>query len=425
MRFLKYGSALVLTASIALSTFGIHTNAEVQKSKVATSPISDMVFNDLSPNHWAHSVVQNAVKKGYLYGYADGTFRPSANVTRAEMAAILSRLSDTSDRSTVTFSDVSSTHWAHDAISESIALGLIKPSDYANGKFDPNKIMTRQEITNWIANFLISNNPEYDKVRVALGTSNLTLLPIAEFTKGTFPKANVGRTGIVIGTGIMGGYTDGTYKPTGNTNRAEIASIIFRLEAAMKKSPTEFKHLNELVEVAKTGTNMLSIGMKQKNEGRDFSSLRQEKHALLNGNGHVRINRLILLDARDRNKLPDSVYAAMFKDTVREALTHNPNYGQQIAIVEHAYKPTKTTPNAQWYGYGRASHDLVGATDMGSKTYADYGLKRATDYFTGWQFDENGEQKMWYMNLTNITPKRPYMTIRDTVNGRGYWWNSL
>jgi len=155
MRKLKLKRAFILAAAGLCLSSGVPAEAAIgteQSKKVVTAEVKTAIFNDLKLNHWAYSVIQSAVKKGYLSGYTDGTFRPSANVTRAEMAAILARLSDTSERSTVTFSDVKSTHWAYSSISEGIALGFIKPTDFKDGKFNPNQIMTRQEITNWVAN---------------------------------------------------------------------------------------------------------------------------------------------------------------------------------------------------------------------------------------------------------------------------------
>lgn len=50
------------------------------------------IFSDIQGN-WAHDTILKAKELGLMNGYPDGTFKPNQPVTRAEMAAILVRLS--------------------------------------------------------------------------------------------------------------------------------------------------------------------------------------------------------------------------------------------------------------------------------------------------------------------------------------------
>ena len=54
--------------------------------------VENMKFKDVSIEHWAYKAIEEAAEKGYMQGYPDGTFRPEEPVTRAEMAAVLSRI---------------------------------------------------------------------------------------------------------------------------------------------------------------------------------------------------------------------------------------------------------------------------------------------------------------------------------------------
>lgn len=56
------------------------------------SPYSLMNFTDVPESHWAYRDIAKAVEKEILLGYPDGTFRPSKDLTRAEVAAIIYRL---------------------------------------------------------------------------------------------------------------------------------------------------------------------------------------------------------------------------------------------------------------------------------------------------------------------------------------------
>ena len=69
---------------------------------------------------WFYTAVAHAVEYGWVNGYADGTFRPNAPISRAEVAAIINRvLQRTADRSYMTanadkltsFRDVRSSDW--------------------------------------------------------------------------------------------------------------------------------------------------------------------------------------------------------------------------------------------------------------------------------------------------------------------------
>ena len=51
-------------------------------------------FKDVPSTHWAAAAINSAVEQGFFQGYADGTFKPSSPVTKAEMASILGRLTD-------------------------------------------------------------------------------------------------------------------------------------------------------------------------------------------------------------------------------------------------------------------------------------------------------------------------------------------
>ena len=56
------------------------------------TPFSFMNFTDVPESHWAYGDIAKAVEKEILLGYPDNTFRPSKELTRAEMAAIIYRI---------------------------------------------------------------------------------------------------------------------------------------------------------------------------------------------------------------------------------------------------------------------------------------------------------------------------------------------
>lgn len=75
-------------------------------------------FSDVSDGFWAGAYLDSALVLGWMSGYADGTFRPNAPVTRAQAATALNRVlgRDASGthvvEGTSPFSDLPEDHWA-------------------------------------------------------------------------------------------------------------------------------------------------------------------------------------------------------------------------------------------------------------------------------------------------------------------------
>ena len=85
------------------------------------------IFPDVKREDWFYDEVVSAVCYGWINGYADGTFRPQNNISRAEVAAITNRmLGRMADQAFVDghvdeltrFTDVSPYYWAYYDIME-------------------------------------------------------------------------------------------------------------------------------------------------------------------------------------------------------------------------------------------------------------------------------------------------------------------
>jgi len=109
------------------------------------SVVTERTFPDVAPNHWAAGAIAYVNELGYLIGDNNGSFRPNAAVTRAEMAALANRLKpiQTTLAPQAPFSDVASGHWAASAIAAARQEGLI--TGYTDGTYKPKKAMTRAE----------------------------------------------------------------------------------------------------------------------------------------------------------------------------------------------------------------------------------------------------------------------------------------
>lgn len=102
-------------------------------------------FTDVSSDKWYATDVSTAVYGEYIQGFTDGTFRPTATLSRAEAAVTVSKLLKLpATSSEVSFEDQASIKtWSKDFIQSVVEQGII--SGYSNHTFQPNKPLTRAE----------------------------------------------------------------------------------------------------------------------------------------------------------------------------------------------------------------------------------------------------------------------------------------
>ena len=136
-------------AKIIAVTFGLSSDASVSS------------FSDVSADHWALQYIEACVEAGIINGYEDGTFLPGQNVTRAEMAKMIAAAAGlSSDASAGTFSDVSASHWALPYIEACYDAGII--TGYEDGTFLPGNNITRAEAAAIISRVLGLMNADED-----------------------------------------------------------------------------------------------------------------------------------------------------------------------------------------------------------------------------------------------------------------------
>lgn len=123
-------------AEVATIFFRLLTDeAREQYNKTTTS------YSDIKDGAWCCRAVATLTNAGVINGYTDGTFRPNALITRAELATIIARFAKL-DVNTKTFSDING-HWAQKNIELAAGNGWI--NGYEDGTFRPNNNITRAE----------------------------------------------------------------------------------------------------------------------------------------------------------------------------------------------------------------------------------------------------------------------------------------
>ena len=160
----------------------------------------------------------------YVIGFADGSVRPYANITRAQVATIFFRLLTEDVRQTClttynTFPDVDEDYWANTAISTMAALGVINGRN--SGLFDPDAPITRAEFAAICSRF--------DRSEV---TAQSSLTDIA----GHWAEEEIERA---VALGWVQGFTDGTFRPNENITRAQAVTMINRVLNRLPETPDD------------------------------------------------------------------------------------------------------------------------------------------------------------------------------------------
>lgn len=133
-------------------------------------------YSDVSAGRWYNNAVSTMTRAGIVNGYPDGTFRPNAPITRAEMAkiiALFAKLEPSAER----FPDTAG-HWAEPYIRLAAGNGWIE--GYPDGTFRPNQSITRAETVTMI-----------DRVLERVPKDESRLLP--HETMLTFPDCRPGQ----------------------------------------------------------------------------------------------------------------------------------------------------------------------------------------------------------------------------------------
>ncbi len=188
----------------------------------ATSGAYAEGFRDVKDSSWAAASIKRMSEKGYTGGFPDGTFRPGANISRAEFAAIINKINGFTEQEKTEFRDLSSSHWAYAEIRAAVKAGYA--GGFPDGTFKPNLPVTREQ-----AAAILNNIYKFEN-----STQSVTIKDLSKVSP--WAADSVLR---VVASGAMGGYEDGTFSPQKPVTRAECIVILDRIVQNQEKSEAE------------------------------------------------------------------------------------------------------------------------------------------------------------------------------------------
>ena len=217
---------------------------EGKKAVKAKENLPAGIYPDTKDN-WARDAIQAMTQAGYLSGYADNTFKPSAQITREQAAAIYGKvlqhnlneqeLADiVTKESATSYSDVEADRWSSSAIKLVSAAGVMEGT--SKTAFTPSKTMDREQFVASAASLAKKLN-----LSTPVKTEKVTFKDEASIS-----SAYLADIQYMAQRGIVASGATENFNPKQPVTRAQAATILNRMLngaglATPKHSTTEAK----------------------------------------------------------------------------------------------------------------------------------------------------------------------------------------
>ena len=200
---------------------------EAKTTTKAKETLPAGVYTDTKDN-WARDAIQAMSQAGYLSGYSDNTFKPSAQITREQASAIYGKvlqhnlneqeLADiVTKESATSYSDVEADRWSNSAIKLVSAAGVMQGT--SKTAFTPSKTMNREEFVASAASLAkklnITTPVKTEKIRFK-DEDSISLDYVADIN-------------YMAERGIVASGTTENFNPKQPVTRAQAATILNRM----------------------------------------------------------------------------------------------------------------------------------------------------------------------------------------------------
>lgn len=215
------------------SSGGIVVTPNPTPTPAVTEPVQTEVpaanpFTDLPDTHWAKDNILELVARKIIEGYPDGTVKPDAQITRAEMAVVIVKsigLEPVANPE-LKFKDAKDIGaWAAGYVQAAVDNGIIV--GYEDNTFRPANNLTREEMVVMVLKAYLYEAS--DKVDLDFTDTK----DIGSWSIGYVAKA--------VELGFVKGYPDNTFKAKNSVTRAESATVIVKCLKAQDEKAEEQK----------------------------------------------------------------------------------------------------------------------------------------------------------------------------------------
>ena len=202
------------------------------------------------PQNWSKDAMEFAVKNNFITGVSEDKIAPKAALTRAQLAAILSRAMKTGagDVSVLdNFTDADKNAWYAGAMAKAVELNIL----YGDGdSIYPDRPVTRQELFAILV-----------RAFSVTGGDESTLASYND--AGSISSWAKAAISAMIAQGYASGYEDKTLRPTQQVTREEFAQLLYRMQefyGSSAASDDKNKEEAKADEATKTNTKKTSGG---------------------------------------------------------------------------------------------------------------------------------------------------------------------
>lgn len=214
------GQAQVALKNVKLVNSQLASSSQMSSASVlanvANFPEENGIYFKDILHHWAKDTILDAVKKGFVDGYPDHTFRPDNNISRAEFVTMLLRALhiQPGDNSNLSFADLSIIpEWSRPYVSEAVQAGII--TGYEDQTFRPARPITRAELAVMIVK--------------ALGLKVDPNAQSAFADASDIPDWAVPYVATAADAGLIQGRDGHMFAPNDNATRAEAVKLIMSM----------------------------------------------------------------------------------------------------------------------------------------------------------------------------------------------------
>lgn len=237
-----YGFFMKIWKKLAVITAAVVVSA----NSAAFAAFSDMPDGEIG------NALNNAVENGLITGYEDGTVRPNDNITRAQMATIITRAFGAIEEAQISFPDVASDEWYRDEVAKAVAMGVFKGDE--NGNFNPENNITFQETYTVVARaFYLEPLQRGEELLHAVSD---TALDSFSDKNSVADWAQIYAKSVVENGGWKG--VDGMLKGTDYITRGEFALLMDEIVTTYIDAPGTYEGLGDGLVMVRSGGVKLS-----------------------------------------------------------------------------------------------------------------------------------------------------------------------
>lgn len=198
------------------------TEPELEPMPDVEIDMDRLPFEDVPENAWFRDAVSYVYRNEFMNGTSSTTFNPNGSMTRGMLVTVLYRIDGSvpvSDEERACFDDIAGSYYT-DAVAWAYSNGIV--NGVSASKFDPDRIVTRQEAVTIFYRYCV----DYNLLGVESGLDLDGFADqenVAAYASDAFTWA--------VATGLVEGSVQGSgsyLNPTGNLNRAQAAVLLQR-----------------------------------------------------------------------------------------------------------------------------------------------------------------------------------------------------